>query len=300
MFAIVAGVLAAALGGVVLYDRRTAPRRRLGDDGFEPTGDPDDVECDPDDPDCVPPPTPDEPGRGCGCLRIGKAHPRYAKTPTRICLTPKQEQVLFKNTRPQQEKLGCGVFACAYTTPGSSRVVKFTRDAEDVAALIKAQGTGLVPKVFAAYKLAQPGIVTTVRGWPYHEQTQREHVPVYAVVLERLRTIPHEQKEDLNERILGIRDVVEGKITGAEFCDTQQGEDGNVGCDDQQLAVLTAAEKLKKAGIEWSDIHAGNIGYDKRGKLKVLDLGLTKTELKRRLRTLRDAKPFALVPALEE
>lgn len=49
---------------------------------------------------------------------------------------------------------------------------------------------------------------------------------------------------------------------------------------------MNATEKLRAAGIVWSDIHSGNIGFDKRGKLKVLDLGLTKTELKRRLKIL--------------
>lgn len=223
----------------------------------------------------------DEPGYDGGCLRLGKKHFRFGD-PYRVCLTANQEKKLFRGQRRKMRKLGCGVFACAYESPAKSRVVKFTRDEQDVAALLQAQKSGVVPKVFAVYKLAQGGRTIPKRDPFTMRLDDPEDVSVYALVVEKLRTVPPSEREMVDDELLRVREgLVEGKQSGNDFCDAQVDEDGNTGCSDVQLHTVNAYEKLKQLGIDWTDMHAGNIGYDRNGRLKVLDLSLTKTELEK-------------------
>ncbi len=37
--------------------------------------------------------------------------------------------------------------------------------------------------------------------------------------------------------------------------------------------------RLRHAGIDWQDIHEGNLGRDRDGKLLAIDLGITRVEL---------------------
>jgi hypothetical protein len=214
-------------------------------------------------------PRPDEDG----CMIIGKKFmPKYPFGSYRVCLTPNQEQKLFKGKRKRQKKLGCGVFACAYTAPGKTRVVKFTRDSEDVAALLQAQKTGVVPKIHAVYKLKQGG--TSIETG--------DTTPVYALVVDRLIPLSLDERREVDENgsLFQIVDVVDGYSTADDLC-------GEYGCDDLTLGTLNAALKLKSIGIKWRDIHSGNIARDpKTGKVKIIDLGVTGTELKRRIKIL--------------
>jgi hypothetical protein len=231
------------------------------------------------------------------CLILGKPHANYDHARYRVCLTPNQEQALFKGKRTKQKKLGCGVFACAYTAPGSTRVVKFTRDSEDVAALLKAQKSGIVPKVHAVYRLKQEGKTMPTRE-PWSGRTaESRYVPVYALVMERLRTIPSSDEEDTNGSLMSVLDVPKEVVDAREVCNVIE-ENQGAPCDDLQRETAEIREKLHKLGIKWTDIHAGNIGYDKHGKLKALDLGVSKTELKRRLKILEGLARSGTQPKL--
>jgi len=53
-----------------------------------------------------------------------------------------------------------------------------------------------------------------------------------------------------------------------------------------EMEARAVESVLRAAGIEWHDIHAANVGYDAAGKLKALDLGLTKVKFKRKPVTL--------------
>ena len=268
-----------ALAGVaaIFVVRSAGRKRRLGDiDPFEATAASEDPYA----------PPPDEPEYENGCLLLGKYWPNVGGLPYRVCLTENQEQTLFGGKRKSQKKLGCGVFACAYTSPDESKAVKFTRDSEDVAALLKAQKTGVVPKIYKVFKLKQGGRTLRERDPFTRREIEPQDTPVYALVMEKLRTIPSDEREMLDETLPGIRSVAQGKISASDFCEQQQHEDGGIGCGDVETDVINAVEKLKRAGITWEDIHSGNIGYDRSGALKVLDLGLTKTELKRRIKIL--------------
>ncbi len=200
------------------------------------------------------------------CLILGKEHAgRYKFGPYRVCLTANQKKVL----RPGK-KLGCGVFACAYAQ-GAGGVVKFTRDAEDVAALIKAQPLGVVPKVYGTYKLKNDGTAIN--------PTIGLKTPVYAMVVERLKPIPPEARADLDSTLSMITDVLAG-YDDTDICDS-----GQIACE-----TFKAARTLKDAGINWDDIHSGNIGLDKQGHVKVLDLGVTGTQLVKQPKVLADAQ----------
>ncbi len=221
-------------------------------------------------------PTKDEPDYDGGCLLLGKPHHRYGD-PYRVCLTANQDKKLFQGKRKRLRKLGCGVFACAYEAPAKTRVIKFTRDGEDVAALLKAQGSGVVPKVFAVYKLAQGGRTIPQEdafAWGQHGTKEARNVDVYALSVERLRPVSRDEREIVNDELSNIRMAIEDGESQAKYCANRDGE----ACTATELEVFAAMKKLSARGIKWTDMHAGNIGYDKTGKLKVLDLGVTGTQ----------------------
>ena len=65
---------------------------------------------------------------------------------------------------PGSEALGCGLFGCAYPmAKDPSKVVKITRDAEDVAALLKVKGKGLTPTVYSVKELKLKKPITPSR-----------------------------------------------------------------------------------------------------------------------------------------
>lgn len=193
------------------------------------------------------------------CLILGKYHPSYKFGEYRVCLSPNQKKVLFKDKKGK--KLGCGVFACAYGTSSRTKVVKFTRDSEDVAALLEAQKLDVVPKVYETYKLRDGG----------HAINTDEETPVYALVVERLKQIPPAERIELDEQLPMIPDVVGGYESIDNYC----AFNSKIACETAKAAI-----KLKEAGIAWEDVHSGNIGLDKNGNVKVLDLGVTGTQLK--------------------
>jgi hypothetical protein len=223
------------------------------------------------------PPKKDEPS---GCLLIGRKHENVSGSGEyRVCLTENQRQALFRGKIGK--KLGCGVFACAYAA-GPRKVVKFTRDRDDVAALLEAQSTGVVPKVYSAFKLKQTGEMTG-RNEDKPWLTPQDPT-VYALVLERLKTLSVPQRKALDERLYQAPNVIGGAMTTDDMCR---------GSGEYQICAETVmvVRKLRNAGIDWRDIHAGNIGIDRKGHVKALDLGLTSTELKQRIDVLEGRRP---------
>lgn len=231
------------------------------------------VDENPDDPDN---PYMQKPPKDVGdCLVLGKDHPLHKFGEYRVCLTPNQKKTLFKNKKGR--KLGCGVFACAYGTRDPDKIVKFTRDSEDVAALLEAQELGVVPKVFATYKLKDGG----------HSIKTDDETPVYALVVERLKTFSPVEREILDNELHQVRDLIEAPDI-RDACSTIRDDGGDCSAITQQTAE--AARKLREAGIDWSDIHSGNIGLDKQGNVKILDLGITGTQLKEQPKILEGPK----------
>ena len=264
------GIVAVGIGavGAALASRRKT--RHLGGalgaiDPFDATFNPNN-ESRQSEPAFYKPPKKDEPG---GCLLIGRKHQTVKGSEEyRVCLTPNQEQTLLGGKKIGK-KIGCGVFACAYAL-GKSKVVKFTRDQDDVAALLEAQPLGVVPKVYNVYKLKQGGTIK-----PHDEE-----VPVFALVLERLKPLSVPRRKILDAVLYQTPDVVAGYSTREDVCGAA-GPEASV-CEQ----TVDIAQKLKDIGIDWSDVHAGNIGIDRKGNVKALDLGVSQTELKRRIDVL--------------
>lgn len=270
------GIVAVGIGAAIATaskrGRRAAKSRGLGAiDPFDATFNPENASRQ-SEPAFYKPPKKDEPG---GCLLIGRKHQAIKDTNEyRVCLTPTQEQTLLGGKKIGK-KLGCGVFACAYAL-GKSKVVKFTRDQDDVAALLEAQNTGVVPKIYEVYKLKQGGEMPD----PAKPYLSPQDVPVFALVLERLKTLPVPKRKILDAVLYQTPDVVGGYATREDVC-ASAGPEAPI-CEQ----VVDVAKKLDEIGIKWSDVHAGNIGLDRKGNVKALDLGVSKTELKRRIDVL--------------
>lgn len=209
------------------------------------------------------------------CLRLGNRNYTWSpKGRYQVCLTENQQNVLFggKPKFEGRKKLGCGVFACAYQpTAASSKVIKFTRDASDVAALIEAQPTGAVPKLYRAFKLKQGG------AW---EQDGEPIPDVYAVEVERLKPMDKDMQREMWDGYVGEATRTQQRCARAVYVDAQ------VFKKDKYLrascGVADAVLALDKVGLtDLRDLHGGNMGYDKRGKLKILDLGLSSADFSR-------------------
>jgi hypothetical protein len=216
------------------------------------------------------------------CLILGKKHARYRFGKYRVCLTENQKKTLFKK-HGKGKKLGCGVFACAYGT-SPTRVVKFTRDPEDVAALLEAQPLKVVPKVHAVYTLKEPG----------ESLDTGEEAPVYALVVERLKPFQGDERAVIDSEIYKVPDMIsiveKGEYASIDAVCRAIREEGDGECSSITQQTAEAAMKLKQAGIEWTDVHAGNIGLDKKGNVKILDLGVTGTQLREQPKILEGAK----------
>jgi hypothetical protein len=246
-------------------------------------------------------------------LRLGKAHWRYSPSAYRLCVTSTQAKKLFGSTE-KPKLLGCGTFACAYahaTKPG--KVVKLTRDESDVAALIRSQGKGIAPRLYDTHKLTtrgrwlaphkKPGPPTRIGteyvrpAWPAQPE------PVYGMVLERLTTFTPQEIARWNRRFKKMATfvtsieadeqattvldpkrparrpvAVPGVARLMQICEDVRGHKAKA-CALRIKELDRLRTKLRTAGVHWTDIHAGNIGIDKRGRWKALDLGVSHTAL---------------------
>lgn len=190
------------------------------------------------------------------CLVVGRDHQHYPFGPYHVCLTKTQRARLF-GRRPIQE-IGCGTFACAYDHPTDpAKIVKVTRDSEDLGGLHRAQGTGLVPTMHAAYELRNGG-----RAVNDGRKTR-----VYAAVLDRLE-MPAARGEGLTrDQVDALQYAVSGLMPVKAACC------GRGGCNDLCVRIADVGSRLHAQGIDWIDTHAGNVGYAADGRLQVLDMG---------------------------
>lgn len=217
------------------------------------------------------PPTPSAPA--CSYfVPQGKYFPRYGMRPYTVCITPRQHARLFGGGR-KPRRIGCGVFACAYPSPDRAKVVKITADVSDVAALQRAQGLPRIPKLYEAYRLASP---TRWRG--------RSGGPtVYALVLERLRPLSRAMQDRFFSALNCIRKPGRRGEDPAEIAEACcfPGRAWGLKIEDlpacKRLAadVPEAMKDFRSLDMRVTDIHPGNIGTDKNGRWKILDLGLS-------------------------
>lgn len=174
----------------------------------------------------------------------------------RVCLTAPQLDRLFGGQAPGPP-IGSGGRASVYASPRPNRVVKLTIDAEDVANLLRGQGSRHMVKVDAAYELPQ--------GTPAIDGDVRR--PLYAVVVERVPPLPAELGMGFRMANMTIRQ----RGGQPDACTRFTG----VTAEEQRLCgqVVDAYNDLRQHGVDWEDRNEANAGYDAAGQLKVLDVG---------------------------
>ena len=167
-----------------------------------------------------------------------------------------------------QRLLGCGSFACAYTSGRrKGSVVKFTMDPSDVAAFIAFKDKR-VAKLRGAYKVGEND---------------------YAIVTEKLRQLSNRDKETLwLDKMRDTRDTLDTrsrrrgptkKFSNGERMTFVRQCKSNA-CRKFGNELLDLHERAAKKKINLFDFHAGNFGKDKRGNWKMLDLGVSGKEPK--------------------
>lgn len=214
-------------------------------------------------------------------IKIGKQDSRIPKSKeVNVCLTLTQRNQLFRGA-PPVAKLGCGTFACAYEAV-DGQAVKITADADDVSALLRAQGLPGVVRLTEAYRLKKAGSAA-LTGEP---------VPLYGVRGEKLLPVPVEIRPILtlvvnSPHMLHEYDLWRGdrakfrlsddfRRVQDDDCENLKHEGKNwlgykvdiATCKRVAREVETIFESLAQRRIRWADIHAANFGVTASGRLK--------------------------------
>jgi len=242
-------------------------------------------------------------------LTLGRRHFKYAPSAYRACITPTQAKELFGST-DKPKLLGCGVFACVFQHADPTKVVKITRDESDVAGLLQAQALTTAPKLYAHHKLAGQPRWTNPRQRTHPKQEWPDRPEAFALVLEKLHVMTGAEKGKWNARIrrwLHLRQqdhekremITAGgrRTTPAHPAGTYKpykaptkaemarkacpaGPKAETGkCEARLLELDKIITDLRTVGVEWTDVHAGNIGADDAGRWKAIDLGASTTPL---------------------
>ena len=242
-------------------------------------------------------------------LTLGKRHFKYAPSAYRVCISPTQALKLFGSLE-KPKALGCGVFACVFQHGDSDKIVKITRDPSDVAGLMRGQGAQ-VPKLHAVHKLASGVYWMNPRRRTERYQEWPDHPEAYAMVLEKLRVLTGNEKSLWQKRIgrMGafqremkrkqeaaaatpvptLPGTPEAKLKPVYQPPTLR-DLAKAVCPKSPVAEAAScavrireldkiAVDLAARGVDWRDIHAGNIGFDRRGRMKALDVGASTTPL---------------------
>lgn len=248
--------------------------------------------------------------RACAyVLRLGKRHFKYAPSTYQTCISPTQAKKLF-GTSEKPKPIGCGVFACVFPHADPDKVVKITRDPSDVAGLIAGQGAQ-VPKLYHSYKLTTPVRWTTPRRRTERYQEWPDEPEAFALVLERLRPFVGPERRLWQRRISRMADFKRRAVSAARAEAQREAAPSQAPtvrarvatwkpptlrdmtravCPRRPKAEAQSCElrireldkiylDLRARGVEWTDMHAGNIGVDRRGRWKALDVGATDTPL---------------------
>jgi hypothetical protein len=252
-------------------------------------------------------------------LTLGKRHWKYAPSAYRVCVTATQAKRLFGSTE-KPKPVACGVFACVFQHSDPDKVVKVTRDSSDVAGIMKGQGAQ-VPKLYDVHRLASGARWLHPRPKTERYQSWPDEPEAYAMVLEKLRTLTGDEKARWQRRIrrmqhfilaerqkrerMAEREATTPDKPGAEprpayqpptlrdlakaVCPRRPEAEAK-SCELQIRELDKVSVDLAKRGIDWSDVHAGNIGFDKHGRLKALDVGASTTPLDTELPELAGRK----------
>jgi hypothetical protein len=240
-------------------------------------------------------------------LTLGRRHFKYAPSTYRTCITPTQAKELFGST-DKPKLLGCGVFACVFQHADPTKVVKITRDESDVAGLLQAQELTTAPRLYTHHKLAGQPRWTNPRARTHSMQQWPDKPEAFALVLEKLHVMTGAEKGKWNARIrrwmrlreqdherrelvaAGTARTVPASSAAKPYKQPTKAQLAQRACPAGPKAEATKCEArllelgqiiadLRTVGVEWTDVHAGNIGADDKGHWKAIDLGASTTTL---------------------
>lgn len=205
----------------------------------------------------------------------------------RICLSKTQYKRLFGNSKPVF--LGKGAAAVAWAK-GDNRVIKITRDPDDIAALVAAKGMKHVVKAYKIYELQNAGV-------NLQNGMDPEPLRLWAVVAERLNPVDEELREiiyqipsrRLSDHYAAVRDAdgAENYTIGPKLrreltayaCNDAPSLGRETRCWRFIPRFLETFEKLGRRGILFLDTHDGNFAQTAKGDWKIIDLGISDTRM---------------------
>lgn len=162
-------------------------------------------------------------------------------------------------------KLGCGSFGCAFTDRDhAGRVIKITGDPTEAAAaarVIEARTAGVkLPAVVKFYSAA------AVRN-----------TALFIVVQERLLPLKHNEFRMIAENAdaiyaAGTADsVADRRALAARLARMYKVSPSAI------RGVIDVFDQLSRVGVEYHDLHEGNLMRTKSGGLRVIDLGISRS-----------------------
>lgn len=180
------------------------------------------------------------------------------------------------------EPLGCGKYACAFEADGVPGIVKITSDGADAAAWQRVLEEKKTP----------PGLAKTycVEALDLGE----DHPPVFIIVQEQLEPLFADEETLINipvyravqnydtwldldhvqrELRQWIEELPDEFVTADVGLTPEELEEARDALHARLGVILDATHWLRVRGVEWTDVHAGNVMMDSVGNLKIVDLG---------------------------
>jgi hypothetical protein len=198
---------------------------------------------------------------------------------------------LMRGKKITGDQFGCGAFACVW--PKGDRTIKFTHDPEDVAASLNARGIPHVKKFYKVFKLVDSGrIIDTGQPTPVWALIGEDVEPVDEYGDDVLReSIDHIPTGMLRERFdrwrynggrpENFKVPAEVHERFGNSCNYAFGASSDEAAECKRFGrqYLATWTKLARRGIVFMDAHSGNFGVDKQGRWKILDLGLSRSDI---------------------
>ena len=209
-----------------------------------------------------------------------------------VCLTSRQARTIFGDKIARSGKarrLGCGTFACAWQR-GQRKAVKITRDPDDVLALLESQGLRHVVRIDRAYRLPGSGLDADGDQVTLYGLIGEKLEPLDEMRTEWLQSFPYRTTARHFEEHYGVEFLTPGdpgadktysfgdELTESIVSGVCYYTDEERACRRFTKSVISTMEGLGRRGINWVDIHEGNVGMTRSGTWKILDLGISGTQ----------------------
>ena len=199
-----------------------------------------------------------------GCLN-GSPLCRVRRVLKRDPIRGQVEEALAAQKIHLGRKLGCGTFGCAYLRRDyPQQVVKVTGDPSEVAA---------AERVIAARKHGHklPGVVKFYRVFAVRDSD------LCIVIQERLSPLRENEYAMVEEQHHRIYNLGSGNNEAAQRKMAKKiGEHYGVN-PSEVYSLIRVFPELRGVGVEYHDLHEGNVLRTSSGHLKVIDLGISRS-----------------------